>query len=140
MSEEPRPPASKGSGSETRQRGETVSFRASKSEKDKFNAIAESHRQSIGDLLRTTLLALPAAPARRQPHPDREALAKLLGLLGNIASNINQYARHRNVRPESDMFDDAMQDAMRELMEYRTLLMQALGFERRRPPQDDESE
>ena len=143
MSKEPPPappPPGKRSGSEKRARDKTVKFRATAAEKQRFNEIADSRRQSIGDLLRTTLLGIAPAPARRSRRVVQKDLARLLGLYGNIASNINQYTKRRNMGRETDALDGAMEAALRELVEYRSLLMQALGFEHPRAVHEEDEE
>ena len=65
-----------------------------------------------------------------------ELLAKVLAELGKIGSNINQIAYRYNVtegRPAGNI-EGALEAAINELLEWRTALMQSLGYERPRKP------
>jgi hypothetical protein len=81
------------------------------------------------------LLDVPL-PRRRRPSVDTELLVQVLAELGKLGSNINQYAKSRNMGRGSDNLDLAMESALGELLEWRTALMQALGYERSRKPRD----
>jgi hypothetical protein len=77
------------------------------------------------------LLDVPL-PKRRRPTAHAELLAKVLAELGKIGSNINQIAYHLNAGRPGDVMDGSIDAALRELLEWRTALMQALGYERNR--------
>jgi hypothetical protein len=161
MAERPDKPA-KRSGSEKRRLNARVSFRADFDEKARWTALAGSHGQSIGDLLRSTLDGIPPKPVRRVRLDTRELAQllaytaglkdKLMGELGAHGRNFNQIAHRLNMDLPVDhpilarvaqMIDDHKQmseDLYREFEEYRIIFMQALGHERRGPPSrlDDE--
>jgi hypothetical protein len=79
------------------------------------------------------LLDVPL-PARRRPSVDTQLLAKVLAELGKIGSNINQIAYHLNAGRPGDVTEGSIQAALTELLEWRTALMQSLGYERNRKP------
>jgi Mobilization protein NikA len=81
------------------------------------------------------LLDVPL-PARRRPSVDTVLLAKVLAELGKIGSNINQIAYHLNAGRPGDVLEGSIEAALAELVEWRTALMQALGYERNRKPQE----
>ncbi len=81
------------------------------------------------------LLDVPL-PKRRRPTVNAELLAKVLAELGKIGSNINQIAYHLNAGRPGDVMEGSIEAALRELLEWRTALMQALGYERNRRPSD----
>jgi hypothetical protein len=54
--------------------------------------------------------------------------------LGKIGSNINQIAYHLNAGRPGDVTEGSIQAAITELLEWRTALMQSLGYERNRKP------
>lgn len=85
-------------------------------------SVAAHVRRSLGQ-------APPPRAVRRRPAADQKEVARLLGLLGNIASNVNQYAKHRNMGRPADRLDDAMYEALRDFSELRTACLQALGQE-----------
>ena len=83
------------------------------------------------------LLDVPL-PKRRRPSVDATLLAKVLAELGKIGSNINQIAYHLNAGRPGDVMNGSIEAALRELLEWRTALMQSLGYERnQKPPKDD---
>jgi Bacterial mobilisation protein (MobC) len=61
-------------------------------------------------------------------------LAQVLAELGKIGSNINQIAHHLNAGRPGDVMEGSIAAALRELDEWRTALMQAIGAERNRKP------
>ena len=76
------------------------------------------------------LLDVPL-PARRHPSVDAVLLAKVLAELGKIGSNINQIAYHLNAGRPGDVIEGSIEAALTELLEWRTALMQSLGYERK---------
>ena len=76
--------------------------------------------------MRALALGNPGPRARRRPPIEREKLARLLGELGKIGSNINQLAYAFNGRGR--LPDLAELSALRrELAQIRDALMTALG-------------
>ena len=75
-------------------------------------------------------------PKRRRPSVDTGLLAKVLAELGKIGSNINQIAYHLNAGRPGDVMEGSIEAALHELLEWRTALMQALGYERNRKPSE----
>jgi hypothetical protein len=75
------------------------------------------------------------ARSRRKPAVE----ARLLGELGKIGSNVNHYAKSRNMGRDSDSLDLAMEAALRDLLELRHACLQAIGQEpRRRGPMTED--
>ncbi len=81
------------------------------------------------------LLDVPL-PRRRRPSVDTKLLVQVLAELGKIGSNINQIAYHHNAGRPGDVMEGSVESALAELLEWRTALMQALGYERSRKPRD----
>src|SRR5216683_2991729 len=81
------------------------------------------------------LLDVPL-PRRRRPSVDTKLLVQVLAELGKIGSNINQIAYHLNAGRPGDVMEGSVESALAELLEWRTALMQALGYERSRKPRD----
>lgn len=51
----------------------------------------------MGELLRCSALDQEVTPSKKPlPSPDRQALARLIGEIGKIGSNLNQLARLAN--------------------------------------------
>jgi hypothetical protein len=79
------------------------------------------------------LLDVPL-PKRRRPTVNTKLLGRVLAELGKIGSNINQIAYHLNAGRPGDVLDGSIEAALRELLEWRTALLHAIGEERNRKP------
>jgi hypothetical protein len=87
---------------------------------------------TLSELQRIALFRYKPPPTKT----DREALAKLSAALGKIGSNLNQIAKELNMGRPGERVEGRLDDALRELYEWRTMVMQALGYERDRKPRD----
>ena len=88
---------------------------------------------TLSELQRIALFGYKPPPTKT----DREALVKLSAALGKVGSNLNQIAKHLNAGRPGDRVEGVLDDALRELFEWRTMVMQALGYERHRKPDED---
>jgi hypothetical protein len=80
---------------------------------------------SIGAFLRTLALGTAGARAVKKPLIEREQLAKLLGEIGKLGSNVNQIARWANTDKRAP--DDRVLALMREdISAMRAEVMKAL--------------
>ena len=80
---------------------------------------------SIGAFLRTLALGTAGARAVKKPRIEREQLAKLLGEIGKLGSNVNQIARWANTDKRAP--DDRVLALMREdIAAMRAEVMKAL--------------
>ena len=88
---------------------------------------SETTGMSVSDLLRFGVLRQPPPPSRRNVHPvkDSRELARLLGAVGKIGSNVNQLAHVANqgMWPESHLLREAVAD----IQWMRSSLMRSLG-------------
>ena len=100
------------------------------------DALLETKRKAAGvsraELMRMALFNYK--PPRSRDHTN--ALVRISGELGKIGSNINQIAHHLNAGRPLSRVEGALDAALRELFEWRTALMQALGYERALKPRD----
>jgi hypothetical protein len=87
---------------------------------------------TMSELIRLSLFGYK--PPRRQD--ETEALSRLSGEIGKIGGNINQIAYHLNAGRPGDRVEGRLDEALRELLEWRTAVMHALGAERNRKPKD----
>ena len=126
--------SSKSGGSNKRQRTKFVIARLTDQEHAALTELAEKRGLSPGALIRQTLLGVPPGPNVRRPTADTKLLVKALAELGKIGSNINQIAHHLNAGRPGDATEATIEAALRELLEWRTALMQALGYDRHRKP------
>jgi len=127
MSEAPKKPKAKRSGSETRQRSKRLTIRLTADEYAEIEAAADRAGLAIGSHGRAMLLTGRAPRAVRTPPVDRAALAQNLGLLGRVGSNVNQISRALNFGEQHD--EAALANALRQIGEMRNVLMAALGRE-----------
>ncbi len=122
------------SGSESRQRSRMLTVRFTPEELTIIRHDAQAHGQSVGAMVRSSLLHIRLQPSRI----DRLAVARLLGQLGKIGSNINQIAYHLNTGRPGTSIEGSLEYALRDLAELRIACLQALGVEPHREPESDD--
>ena len=106
------------SGSEKRQRTTIVTMRISPQEAATIRQLAQSRGETVSAMMRSALLH----NRPRLTRIDLQAVARLLGQLGKIGSNINQIAYHLNAGRPGDRVEGRLGDALRDLSELRTCL------------------
>jgi hypothetical protein len=84
------------SGSESRKRTRHITIRLTPEERALIDAAAEEAGLASGSYARAILLGAPAPRQVRRPPVERKELARLLGELGKVGSNLNQLARENN--------------------------------------------
>lgn len=92
-------------GSENRARTTHLTIRLTPEEREAIDFAAEGAGLATGSYAREVLLGAPAPRSVRRLPVERRELARLLGLLGNIGSNINQIARAANSGDGVDVMD-----------------------------------
>lgn len=126
--------AGRRSGSETRKRTRSLTVRFNEQEAAALRSMADRSGRSVGAVVRAAVLKIPPPPPSRRPSVDHKAVARLLGELGKIGSNLNQIAKHANAGREiTDGTAASIELALRELTELRHACMRALGREPDRP-------
>ena len=107
-------------------REQFIAVRCNAAEYATITTKAESAGLSVGAYLRTLAIGTAGPRAMRRPPVERVELARLLGELGKLGSNVNQIARVVNTigdkRPEHDLAAIAADVQM-----MRSALMKALG-------------
>ena len=103
-----------------------ISVRCTAEERSKIDEAARQAGLSIGAYLRSLALGSAGPRAVRRPPIERKELARLLGHLGKVGSNLNQLAhafnRDRRIPGLAELA------AMRQQVgELRDALMKALG-------------
>jgi hypothetical protein len=117
-------------GSNKRKRTRVLSARFNDQEVAAVRDMAARRGQSVGTLLRTTLLGISPPPRSvHRPAVETQAVVKLLAELGKIGSNVNQIAKHLNAGRPGDTMEASIELALRDLMELRHACMRALGYE-----------
>jgi hypothetical protein len=95
----------------------------------KIDALAKPYR-SFAEFLRSLTDRRP-----RATKYDTEALAHLSYQIGKVGGNVNQLAKRAN---EGRYNADAIDDAMRDISEMRSAVLEALGEPVPKPEPDDE--
>lgn len=127
------------SGSDKRQRPYKLTARFDAEELSRVRSNAARGGVPVAALIRQAVLGLPPPRSVRRPTVDHQAVARLLGELGKIGSNLNQIAKHMNAgRDVTDGVDASIELALRDLMELRLVCLQALGREPHRDSVEDE--
>jgi hypothetical protein len=106
----------------------------------RFTPTDDAALQKRLDALGCSFAAMVRHDSIGKPLPrtmfEKQLLERLLAELGKIGSNVNQIAYRYNIiegRPAGNI-EGALDAALRELLEWRTAIMQALGAERNRKP------
>jgi hypothetical protein len=81
---------------------------------------------SVGAFLRAQALGQPGPRSVRRPPVERKELARLLGHLGKLGSNVNQIARVANTTRSLPSWSE-LAEIRHEVSQMRAALMKALG-------------
>ena len=109
-------------------RGKFIAVRCSAAEYAAISAAAAQAGHSIGAYLRTAALGTAGPRAVRRPPVEKEALARLLGEIGKLGSNVNQLARVANTTGDQPVLAE-LAAARSAIEDMRSALMKALGRE-----------
>jgi hypothetical protein len=103
-----------------------ISVRCTAQERTKIDDAATEAGLSVGAYLRSLALGKAGPRAVRRPPIERKELARLLGHLGKVGSNLNQLAHAYN-RGERVPALAELTAMRKEVEEIRDALMAALG-------------
>ncbi len=126
-------PARRSSGSNTRQRTELTQTRFTPAELAEVEEAASRYGLALASFSRAAQLSvargqgrLTVTPVRsvRRPSVEKEQLARVLGQLGKIGSNLNQVAKAMH-KDGADIAD--IMEAVAEVRETSRAVMQAMG-------------
>lgn len=107
-------------------RTQFIAVRCTITERAAISERASQAGLSVGAYLRSLALGSPGPRAVRKPPVERKELARLLGWLGKLGSNVNQLARGFNRSGQFPGFAELLA-VRREVGEMRAALMKALG-------------
>jgi len=85
-----------GSGTEKRQRGDTITVRLTPDERAKVDTLAMERGLAVSAFMRAAALGDAGPRARRRLPVDQKLLRKLLGEFGRVGNNLNQIAHRLN--------------------------------------------
>ncbi len=115
------------SGTDKRQRGETVTVRLTRDERDTLKALSSRAGLATGAFMRAAAFGDAGPRARRRPPVDHKALRQLLGECGRVGNNINQIARRLNAGEPIDIPE--LRAALAAYLEIRAAILRALAME-----------
>ncbi|MGB3723534.1 MAG: plasmid mobilization relaxosome protein MobC [Pacificimonas sp.] len=115
----------KASGSETRKRNKLLQIRVSETELAEIETLADRAELTPASYARSILLSAPAPRARRRPSVNTQEVARLLGELGKVGSNLNQIAHAMNAG--SPIGSNSIAEAIEDVQAMRDACLQALG-------------
>ena len=115
------------SGSEKRVRDRVLPIRLSAEERAAIEAAAEKAGLATGSYGRQVLLSAPAPRQVRRPPVERRELARLLGEVGKLGSNLNQIAKA--VHMGQLVYTGELDSALAGVLEVRAAILRALGRE-----------
>ena len=106
----------------------SIRLRCTEHERAAIRAVAEDAGFSVGALLR--LLALGDAGPRsvRRPPVERAELARLLGQIGKIGSNVNQIAKALHTTRNLPSWSE-LAEIKAEIAVMRGAVLKALGYD-----------
>ena len=115
------------SGTDRRQRRRVISFRVTGDEYERIQGKADRAGVTVGTFVRDVLI--DARAPRRVPRPPaaKAELARILGELGKIGSNVNQMAHKANIGQMRLLDPMVLLQLQDDLEELRDALMTALG-------------
>ncbi len=113
------------SGTETRQRNKLLQVRLTPDELAEIEAQAARAELTTASFARSILLSSPAPRARRRPAVQTQEVARLLGELGKVGSNLNQIA-HR-LHTGQAVGSNSVADAVADVQAMRDACLAALG-------------
>lgn len=114
-------------GTEKRQRQRVISFRVDPSEYDRIKAEADRAGVTVGTFARDILIGAHAPRRVRRPPAEKAELARILGEMGKIGSNLNQLAAKANIGVLRVLDPLTLAQLQDDLDEMRDDLMRALG-------------
>lgn len=114
-------------GSEKRIRDRILTVRLTAEERAAIDEACEQAGLAAGSYARRALLGAPTPREVRRKPADRRELARILGALGKIGSNINQLAAASNAGVL--LYAAEVAAAADAVVEMRDAVMQALGRE-----------
>jgi hypothetical protein len=107
-------------------RTKLIPVRCTAEERAAIKAVADKAGLSVGAFLRAAALGDAGPRAVRRPPIERKELARLLGHLGKVGSNLNQLAHAFNSRGRVPALAE-LNLIRRHVVELRDALMKALG-------------
>jgi hypothetical protein len=123
------------SGSDKRQRGETVTVRLTTEERAILDDLSSRSGLAVGAFMRAATFGNPGPRAQRRPPVDHQMLRRLLGECGRIGNNLNQIAHHLNTGGQPSMPE--LREALAAYTDIRNAILAALVMKPAEASSDD---
>jgi hypothetical protein len=108
-----------------------IHLRCTDHERTAIQAVAEQAGFSVGALLRLLALGSAGPRAVRKPPVERAELARILGALGKIGSNINQISKAVHTTRNLPSWSE-LAEIKADIAEMRAAVLRALGYDHKR--------
>ncbi|HEY2034438.1 MAG TPA: plasmid mobilization relaxosome protein MobC [Rhizomicrobium sp.] len=115
------------SGSDKRQRGQTVTVRLTKDERATLDALSSRSGLAAGAFMRAAAFGDSGPRAQRRPPADHKALRQLLGECGRVGNNLNQIAKRLNEGAPVNIPE--LREALAAYLDIRAAILRALTME-----------
>lgn len=115
--------------SEKRHRQARVTVRLSSDERTALETAANASGLTLGSYIRARLTDGKALRSVRRPPVECDLLARLLGQIGKVGSNLNQIAMVMNA--QGIVMHGAISDELSEVKSLREAILKALGRNKR---------
>jgi hypothetical protein len=116
------------SGSDKRQRDETVTVRLTKDERSALEELSSRSGMAAGAFMRAAAFGDAGPRAQRRPPADHQALRQLLGECGRVGNNLNQIARSLNIGDQIHLPE--LKEALTAYLDIRNAIFVALGMKK----------
>ena len=123
---EPKPAPWRGRGRVENPRTHFVAVRCTDAEYTAITDAAARAGMPTGTYLRTIAVGSPGPRAARRPPVEQQAIARMLGLLGQVNSNVTRLAGAAATTGEPPA-DSALAGIAADIRDMRAALMKALG-------------
>lgn len=107
------------------------SMRLSVDERTEIESRASAAGLSIGGYCKSVILEKAPPRASRRPPLEMQELAKLIGQVSRVGSNLNQIAKQLNSHSSIELPE--LQSALDDLSEIRAVVMMVLGYSENYP-------
>ncbi len=112
-------------GSEKRLRSAHLTIRLTADERATIDGAADRAGLTAGSYARQALLGAPQPRQIRRPPVERKELARLLGEIGKVGSNLNQLTKA--FHSGTLIYEGELDAALAGVMEVRAAILTALG-------------
>lgn len=115
--------------SDERARQKAVLVRLTDEEYELLSVLAANVNLKRAPYLRLKGLGDAGPRSKRESRPDEKELARILGQLGKIGSNVNQLAKQANTGGIGTVNMVVLSETLQSVSDMRAVVMEALGYD-----------